>query len=214
MLPDWLASLPDEITEQLRGISEELTLRDSKPIFDEGSPADKLYIVSAGYARLFRVQKDGSEVTLLTLPPGEIFGEAALEEDAYYCVFSESLLPSRVLAFEGGALRRLQRNSRELRFAMLRALAGRLERSLQQYKDIRFSVVVQRIARLLLEHKKPGRRGVEVNLSHRQIGYMVGVQRDTASRALSSMALSGLIENNYRNIVVLDEEKLRKLADF
>jgi CRP-like cAMP-binding protein len=59
---------------------------------------------------------------------------------------------------------------------------------------------------------KPGREGIEVTLSHRQIGYLIGANRDTVTRALGELALADLLEINYRRLVILDPEALRRLA--
>jgi ABC-type bacteriocin/lantibiotic exporter with double-glycine peptidase domain/CRP-like cAMP-binding protein len=52
-------------------------------IVEQGAPADALYIIVDGRARVYRTAEDGHEVPLNTLHEGDEFGEMALVEGGY-----------------------------------------------------------------------------------------------------------------------------------
>ena len=49
-------------------------------VFEEGDPADKVYVIVSGKIKAFRALPDGNEVELATITEGNFFGEMALFE--------------------------------------------------------------------------------------------------------------------------------------
>ncbi len=51
-------------------------------IFRQGYPADHAYVVLTGEVEIYRETADGSEERLAVLPPGQMFGEMGVLDDA------------------------------------------------------------------------------------------------------------------------------------
>jgi CRP-like cAMP-binding protein len=67
-------------------------------IANQGNTADHFFLLVAGRARYFHITPDGRKVVLLWLPPGEIFGGAALLcRPSEYLVSTEAVKDSSVL---------------------------------------------------------------------------------------------------------------------
>ncbi len=212
MLPEVFSELPEPLREALAELAEPLVLRAGKTIYEEGDAADALFFLEEGWVRLYRLEADGREVTTLVLDPGELFGEEALAEGRPRATGAEALAASRVLRFERAAFLRLWREHEALAPWTLARLVERLHAAQRRYRERRYYEVLPRLARLLIEQMRPGREGLEVTLSHRQMGHLVGASRDTVTRALGELAMRDLLEINYRRIVILDVEAVRALA--
>jgi len=191
---------------------EAVSLRAGKTIYDRGDRAERLFVVEDGCVRLFRVVEDGREVTVGVAEKGALFGEEVFGEDEVYGTYAETISRSLLFSIRRDDLNSLWRRFPMLRRYLLAELVRRLRSSQNFYAQLRFTDVKPRLARVLLRYMKPGREGLEVTLSHRQIGYLIGANRDTVTRALGELALEDLIEINYRRLVILDPEALRKLA--
>ena len=77
-------------------------------IVNQGHPADYLFLLISGRARYFYVTPDGRKTILFWLPPGEIFGGAALlSQPADYLVSTEAVKPSSILVWDRATIRAL-----------------------------------------------------------------------------------------------------------
>src|SRR5208283_386326 len=77
-------------------------------ILNQEHPADQFFLLISGRARLFYLTPDGRKVILLWLPPGEIFGTAALlSGPSKYLVSTEAVKRSSVLVWDRATIRTL-----------------------------------------------------------------------------------------------------------
>ena len=77
-------------------------------VVNQGNSADHLFLLTKGRARFFYNTQEGKKVVLLWLPPGEIFGGAALlSTPSLYLVSAETLRDSSMLVWDRAALRNL-----------------------------------------------------------------------------------------------------------
>ena len=212
MLPGRWAKLPESVKAALEPRLESGSFRAGKLIYDQGDPAHRIFVVESGCVRLFRVDGSGREITVAVVENGALFGEEGLLEQGDYQTYAETVSRSLLFSIRRDNVQALWRRFPVLRRHLLSELAQRLRATQNFYAQLRFAEVVPRLARVLLKYMKPGREGLEVTLSHRQIGYLIGANRDTVTRALGELALADLLEINYRRLVILDPEALRRLA--
>ena len=212
MLPGGWSSLPKAVRESLEAQIEKVALRPGKIIFAQEDPAQNLYLVEEGQVRLYRIDESDREVTVGVVGAGDIFGEKALFGNSHYNVYAETISNTVIIIIKYNTIQHLWHEYPAFRRRILAELAKRLRDGQDFYAQLRFADILPRLAKILLKHMKPGVEGLEVNLSHRQIGYLIGANRDAVTRALGELALSGYIEINYRRLVVLEPEALKRLV--
>src|SRR4051812_17390755 len=71
----------DDSFDTLRTIAEEHTYKAGTSIFNEGEPADGMYLVMEGNALIIRKTKSGEERTVAIITEGQSFGEIGLLVD-------------------------------------------------------------------------------------------------------------------------------------
>lgn len=79
---DLFRTLPVPHLRRLIAIGGEETYRTNQPIFAEGDPGEKFYLVLAGAVRISRVVPGMGEEALAVLREGHYFGEMSLIDDA------------------------------------------------------------------------------------------------------------------------------------
>ncbi len=120
------------------------------------------------------------------------------------------------LVKEGSAqLYRMSPDGRKLQYPsfalrLLEAVAGRMVDAERQLEALAFKAVMPRLADLL---RREVRDGVVEGLSHQDLGDRLGVYRETVTEALNELKAAGLLEIGRRRIRVLDEARLRAIAD-
>jgi CRP/FNR family transcriptional regulator, cyclic AMP receptor protein len=80
----------------------------------------------------------------------------------------------------------------------------------RQLEALAFKPVLPRLADLL---RREARDGLVVGLSHQDLGERLGVYRETVTEALNELKAAGLLEIGRRRIRLLDEARLREIAD-
>src|SRR5215470_4196895 len=77
-------------------------------IFNQGNPAQYLYLLTKGRARHFFMTEEGRKLVLKWLLPGEILGgRALLSKPSFYLVSAEAIADSHFLAWERPVIREL-----------------------------------------------------------------------------------------------------------
>ena len=95
-------------------------------VFHEGDHSDACYIVREGNFRVTREHSDGRAITLASLGPGDIFGEAAILHHKLRNASIVTTTPVEVLHFTADAVRRLCREVPAFKAALDREASSRL----------------------------------------------------------------------------------------
>jgi CRP-like cAMP-binding protein len=77
---NFFKNLPDEVIYDLVECIENITLEKGDVLFNKGDKGDSLYILQEGWVKMVIEDKDGSEIVINQVGPGNIIGEMALIE--------------------------------------------------------------------------------------------------------------------------------------
>ena len=176
-------------------------LASGEALFCRGDASFGMFILEAGRVRLRRCGRDGSEVTMQTVAPGESFAEPSLFSPVYHCdcvAVRESVvtvLPkTRVLGF-------LENDS-----AFAAAFALRMARQLQhartrfELRGIR-SADERVLGALLLLSDERGEVALPGTL--KDIAVEIGLTHEAFYRALARIERAGRIRREGRRIALL-----------
>ncbi len=180
---------------------------------NQGHPADHFFLLISGRARYFYTTPDGRKVIFFWLPPGEIFGAAALlGQSSEYLVSTESVKASSVLIWDRTTIRalvtrypRLVENTLFITFDYLAA-----------YRAIHVSMTChsarQRLAQVLVNlatgigHKVSG--GIELDVSNEELANEANVTPFTASRLLRDWQRKGIVQKSRGKVLLRSPERL------
>jgi CRP/FNR family cyclic AMP-dependent transcriptional regulator len=189
-------------------------------IFLAGMAQNGLMIVISGSVRISGRSRDGKEILLAIVRPGEIFGEIGLLDgkersaDAHAMTdCSVAILARRdVMAF-------LDRHPQGWR-GFVDVLCSRLRRTDNQLVEVALLPLPIRLAKTLLRvigfeagGVPPGIKQNVVRLSQRELGTIVGVSREQVNRCLQEWQSRGLVRIDYGAISILDSAGLQRLVE-
>jgi CRP/FNR family transcriptional activator FtrB len=201
-----LAGLPKEVSERLLAASRIERFAPRDKIFAKGQIPDDLHIVLSGIIDLSCSYKT-SECTALMMAAGDVFMPAAALYSEPYLVSAHSLTASRILMIDADAVRREATGCAALALALARVMAGQWRVALKIILDLKCRAPSQRLAAFLLRLYDAAETGApaEIPFSKRQLASRIGMQPETLSRTLQTLATNGLYLRG-REIIVTNRK--------
>lgn len=157
-----------------------------------------VYFILQGWVKIRTHNREGREITLNILGPGEIFGEMAALASSSRSTDVVSVTPVTLGTLSSRDFMALVQQEPVVGLHLSQLMSKRL-RQLNRRLRVRESDSVARVADVLLflaeGQGRPSTQGVEIpNLPHRELGSLSGLTRETVTRVLRRLEQEGVIE--------------------
>jgi len=176
-------------------------------LINQGDPADYLFLLSTGCARMFYITQHGQKVLLRWLPPGEVLGGVALNPTpSFYLVSTEMVRDSSVILWHRNSIRNLVFQYPKLLDNALPFALEHLTWFLATHLALTSKTASERLAQVLLSlaqgigHKVSG--GIRLDITNEQLANAANITPFTTSRLLSKWQRRGAILKKRCEIVV------------
>ncbi len=188
-------NLPDEAVRDIIGNRGPKSYDKGAMLFQQGDEAVAFYLVLDGWAKIFRINPEGLEAVIGVFSRGECFAEAAMFLGGRYPVSAEIVAPSRLLRFEGSALRRVIFSEPELAFSMLASSSHHLKQLVEQIEEIKVLSAPRRVAEFLMRLCPRKECSCVVGLPYEKalIANRLGMKPESFSRALARLRPLGVV---------------------
>lgn len=113
-----------------------INLDEDEVIFREGSRGSDMYVITGGSIKIY-LDRDGDEFELVTLNPGQFFGEMSLLEYEPRSANAKALEPTNLMVIEQDSFEKVMQKNPALVLKIMKALSSRLRESnkkLMRYK--------------------------------------------------------------------------------
>jgi CRP-like cAMP-binding protein len=172
-------------------------------IFAQGSPADCVYYLQTGRARLNVVSKAGKEATITLLAAGDFVGEESMAGAVGLRMASAMAITScTALKIERDEMIRVMHEEHTFSDLFVKFLLARSMRTQADLVDQLFNSSEKRLARILLlmaEYGKPGEPEVLIpKISQETLAEMIGTTRSRVSFFMNRFRKLGFVEYNGR----------------
>lgn len=187
-------------------------------VFEEGQPAQGLYLVARGAVRIYKSSPEGREQVLAIERAGNTVAEIPLFDGGPYPASVSAAEDSELLFLSRGDFDALCREHPQVPLKVLAAVGKRLRQLVAIIEELSFRTVRHRLAALLVEeaeaHGRKTEDGIEFTLAttNQEIASRIGTVRELVSRTLGQFEGAELIERRGRDIVVPDLAALRAVA--
>lgn len=188
-----LGTLPKPVRERLLEASRSERFAPRAELFSKGEAADDLHIVLSGLVDLSCSYK-GNECTALMMATGDVFMPAAALYSEPYLITARALTAVRILMLDAKVVRQEAQACTELALGLARVMAGQWRVALKIILDLKCRSPSQRLAAFLLRLHDAAQVGppAEIPFSKRQLASRIGMQPETLSRTLQTLAANGL----------------------
>ena len=200
------ASFPED---QLRVLSTTVARKSvprSTTIMAGGDATDSLYIVLSGRLKVMMSDREGKEVILSILAPGEFFGEMGLIDEEPRSASVVTMEACELLSISKRDFNKCLAENFEMAMAVMRGLVRRLREADRKIGSLALLDVYGRVARLLLDMAENvnGEKIVTKRLPKQDIAKMIGASREMVSRVMKDLQMGGYIEMRGSTIVLRD----------
>lgn len=211
-------TLPRRDRDRLLAAEREQRVPAGAVVFVEGQPARYLWAVAQGLIRIVAMHREGREMILELIPPGELFGAMGVLHDRPYPATAVAAVESVVWRIPAPLARELCQCYPALRATILEQVAGRLRLAHDRLRSVALDRVDQRLARLLLGlaeriGRSQGGAPVVLTLTRQQLAQMVGTTVETAIRVTRRWHAAGIVATGRAQLRLLDPEALRHIAE-
>jgi len=175
--------------------------------------ATRLALLVSGLVRSYRVQPDGTQITLIYSHTGDILGILHFSNTPWH-ITAETVLDSSFLAFSTESFVKFFRSNAEACWSLFQNSCQRHGIVINELPYHSQGPADRRIARYLLEIASPCQDGhlMLVTVTHQAIADAVSLTRETVTRTLNEFRKSGLVVSSQRNAMQVDRKGLHLIA--
>ena len=203
---------------RLAPLARLLDYRRGEPIFSEGSPSDRFYVIASGRVKVFKTTPAGKDVILEIFGVGDPLGAVAVYEGWPFPASAVALEDTTCITIHRSAFFGLLESSPSLVRGLLLGLTHRLVELTNRLADLTGSRVEPRFARLFLKLAgEVGRvRGegtfIAMQLSRQELADLTGTTIETAIRIMSRWGKHRIVLTEKDGFLLLDRTALEALA--
>ena len=178
-------------------------LEPKQTLFSQGDPADSIFYLQNGRAKVTVVSQTGKEATITILTPGDFAGEESLTAThGLRLATATAITDCTALKINREEMIRVMHEEHEFSDLFLKYLLARSMRNQANLVDQLFNSSEKRLARILLlmaEFGKPGEPEQYIpKISQETLAEMIGTTRSRVSFFMNRFRKLGFIEYNGR----------------
>lgn len=209
------ASLEPEARKPLARLIRVRRYAARQPVVWEGEAGGTLFLSLSGYFKAITAGRDGKEMLLSIMGPGEVFGELSVLDGQPRSASVITVEAGELASIERPALFELMASSPSLAIGLIEVLAQRVRTLTKRYETISSQDLPQRLAQVLVslaqKHGQPDgpRVRIPVRLSQQDLGSMVGATRESVNKQLRKWTQTGVLHRETGCVVISDFPALR-----
>jgi CRP/FNR family transcriptional regulator, cyclic AMP receptor protein len=196
--------------------------RRNEKIFSQGEPADAVFYIQEGRAKVYVISEAGKEAVVALHGKGDFFGEGCLTGQPLRLATVRAMAECVITRLEKAAVVRVLRDEPKFSEVFMAYLLARNARVEEDLVDQLFNSSEKRLARVLLLMANFGKEGkpepVIAKISQETLAEIVGTTRSRVStfmnkfRQLGFISYNGDLEvhNSLLNVVLHDKPEIRR----
>jgi CRP-like cAMP-binding protein len=176
-------------------------VKPKRPFFSQGDPADCVFYLQSGRAKLTVISKEGKEATIALLAAGDFVGEESMAgTPGLRMATATAIAPCTALKIERAEMIRVMHEEHTFSDLFLKFLLERCMRAQADLVDQLFNSSEKRLARILLlmaEFGQPGEPETLIpKVSQETLAEMIGTTRSRVSFFMNRFRKLGFIDYN------------------
>lgn len=213
------AGLPSDLLTAAATSARSERLPRNHLIFEQGARAERAYALAEGSVRIVQTGRDGAQVVIRFIGPGDMFGTAPLFTDHLFPADAITAETSHVLSWSEADLQALLEACPKAAMNVIRILGARLVEVQERVRELSTQGVERRVAHALLrlaaQAGRPADGGTEIHLRLRRkdLADVSGTTLHTASRLLAAWQKAGVLISEKQRLTISNLARLQRIAE-
>jgi CRP-like cAMP-binding protein len=189
-------------------------------LFQEGAPADELYIVQSGVLQISKIIPDGRELTLRMCSRGDFIGEVNLFSPAQRNTLSARVTESgEVAVIKKEVLEEKLSQNLPLSLEFMKWMSQQFRKTQTRFRDLvlhgKKGALYSTLIRITNSHGIKTNKGylIELPLTNQELANFCGTSREVVNRLLSDLRRGGILSIDKGFITIHNLEYLKKEID-
>ncbi|OIJ14854.1 Crp/Fnr family transcriptional regulator [Anaerobacillus alkalilacustris] len=189
---EFFEGLTKEEISPLLDLATEKNFEDKDVLFSEGDERRYLYVLGKGTVMISKLNEDGEESFINVLTSGEIFPHTGFFDDRPYPGTATAKKRAEVLMIPIAAFERFIEAHPRLAFRIIKVMSKKIY-SLQRKLNETLSLNVEDRLLSTLKQMNDLSKTETINLTHQELGNIVGASRETVTRQLKKLEQQGKV---------------------
>ena len=213
-----LKGLEKEEMERLSNITNMQDFTKNQPVYFAKEPSSSIFFLKKGRVKLTRTSKDGKEMILGIINPGEVFGEMSFLDENERTDFATAMDNALLCAINKQEFREFIEQSPELNLKLTKLIGFRLKKYTEKIEELVFKDSTQRIVSFLLRLAEENGKviGDEIFvkpfLKHQDIAELTACSRQTVNAVLTDLRENKNISFDRKKLIIHYKDVLHKMA--
>lgn len=208
--------LPTPAIQKISALAIRRSYKDGAIVFSQGEPGDALYGVITGKIRISASARDGKEMFLNVMRPGDTFGEIALLDGNKRTATASATAPSELMIITREHFLALLQREPTLAIQLLQLLCQRIRWISGWAEDSALLAVPARLARRLLSlaklHGHDTKSGIQLIISQEEVARFLGLSRQVVNQHLQNWKTRGWVDLGRGKMTIVDEKAVQRMA--
>ncbi|RMG69510.1 MAG: Crp/Fnr family transcriptional regulator [Chloroflexi bacterium] len=200
----------DAVLEKVATFCQYMPLNAGEQLFEQGSPADAMYILESGQVHVIREYPDGYEVIIATESPYYVIGELSLLADQPRTGKVVAVADCDLIMLSRQAILDVYAEMPQIAVRALTQLGNRLYRLNLKVRENAIGNIKARIASVLLLLAENHHEQIMLPIT--RLARATAIDADVVERTLHQWSNQGIIHLDGQRVTVQDMATLRNLA--
>ncbi len=207
------STLESEELEKVLSYSQTIKVDKNSYIFKEGESGSGLYILEKGLVKICHNTIEGKEIVIHLVREGGMFGESSAFQAAPSPASAYTLKNSSIIYFSCEQLEKSVLENPKWALTLLTNISIRLRMFMRKLEARNEKSIIQRLAAYLTHRSRmeEGSLVLDLGFSQEVLGGILGVSRESVSRAISKLQENKAIEVKGKIIYIIDLQLLESL---
>lgn len=216
---DLFAGLPAAVLDGVAAAARQRRLPAGARIFNQGDASVRAHAIVDGMVRISQSGRDGGEVVVRFIGPGEMFGTVALFTDHRYSADATALGDTVEASWGEADLLDLMTRHPQIAINAIRIVGRRLQEVQDRMRELATQRAEQRIAHALVRLARQSGTNtadgtaIPFPLRRQDVAEVAGTTLHTASRILTGWEKAGLLVSKGRRLTIRDPAELLRIAE-
>ena len=210
--------MSDRELDMLLALTTTKKLKKRAYLFRRGEPGNALFAVLEGRLKATGEGRDGKEMVLSVMDPGEVIGEIALLDQDPRSATVQAVEDVTLLTLHRRDLIPFLERNPKAAIKLAAVLAKRIRNLTELMEDTVFLGLPTRLAKKLLALARrygkatPEGLRIELKLPQHELGELVGTSRESINKQLRQWGEEGIVQFANGYVTIQDEARLYELA--